>query len=89
MCYMPAIASSETVLAVFRLHVDHDGVPVTDYNREVHRELAREGLMVVGHSFTRGRDAFYVLTPQGRKLSGVLDRMPSVASPAESDAPVP
>jgi hypothetical protein len=86
---LPAIALSETALAVLRLHAKHDGVPLTDGSREVHRELAREGLMVAGHSFTRGREAFYVLTPLGRTLAGALDRMRSVPSPAESDAPVP
>jgi hypothetical protein len=50
---------------------------VTDENREAHRELASEGLMVAGHSFTRGREAFYVLTLLGRKQTGVLQRMPS------------
>jgi hypothetical protein len=81
---MPAIAFSEDALALLRLHAEHDGVPLTDENREAHRKLASEGLMVVGHSFTRGREAFYVLTPLGRRLAGVLERMPSAPSPSES-----
>jgi hypothetical protein len=84
---MPAIALSKAALALLRLHAEHDGVALTDENRVAHRELATEGLMVVGHSFTRGREAFYVLTPLGRKLAGVLERMPTAPSPAESDAP--
>jgi hypothetical protein len=35
--------------------------------------------MVAGHSFTRGREAFYVPMPLGRKLAAVLERMPRAA----------
>jgi hypothetical protein len=84
---MSTIALSEAALALLRLHAAHDGVALTDENRDPHRELAREGLMVAGHSFTRGRESFYVLTPLGRKLAGVLERMPNAPSPAEFDAP--
>ena len=40
-------------------------ISVDDSNREAYRELARAGLMVVGHSFTRGREAFYRCTEEG------------------------
>jgi hypothetical protein len=86
---MPALALSEAALALLRRHAEHDGVPLTEENRDTHRELAKEGLMVAGHSFTREREAFYVLTPLGRELAGVLERMASAPSPAESDAPHP
>ena len=50
---MPAIALSDAALALFRRM---DGrIVVDDSNREACRELAREGVLVAGHSFTRGR----------------------------------
>ena len=39
--------------------------------------------MIVGHSFTGGRESFYALTETGKKLATVLDRM-TVPSPVES-----
>ena len=64
---------SEPALALLR---NYRGDIVTDdSNRETCRELAREGLLVVGHDFTRGREAFYRMTAMGVKLLGVLERM--------------
>lgn len=60
---------SEAALALLRLHAERRGeVAVDDANREAYRELARAGLMVAGHSFTRGREAFYRLTHEGWAL---------------------
>jgi hypothetical protein len=84
---MPAIALSEPALVLLRLHAEHDGVPLMEENRETHRELAREGLMVVGHDFLAGREAFYRLTKTGRKLAEILARPSAAPSPAGSDAP--
>ncbi len=63
---MQTIALSEAALALLKLHLERKGdIPVDDMTRETYRELARAGLMVVGHSFTRGREAFYKLTDAG------------------------
>jgi hypothetical protein len=88
---MQTIALSESALALLRQHAEHDGVPLTDENREAHRELARAGLMVVGHDFLAGHEAFYRLTRTGWKLADFLERMPNptAPSPAESGAPRP
>jgi hypothetical protein len=86
---MPAIALSEAALALLRLHAEHDGVPLTEENREAHRELAREGLMVIGHDFLAGREAFYRLTKTGWKLAEILARPSTAPSPAGFDAPHP
>jgi hypothetical protein len=69
------VTLSEAAIALLKLHAERDDVRVDDCNREAHRELAREGLMVVGHSFTEGREVFYRLTKLGRKLACVLERM--------------
>ena len=74
---MKTTTLSESALALLRLHAQCDDIRVDDDNREAHRELAREGLMVVGHSFTEGREVFYRPTKLGRKLAGVLDRITS------------
>jgi hypothetical protein len=85
---MPAIAFSDAALTLLRLHAEHDGVPLTEENREAHRELAREGLMIPVHSFSEGREVFYRLTKTGWKLAEVLERI-NGPSPAESAAPRP
>jgi len=75
---------SDAALALLRRHAEQQGgIPVNDATREPYRELAREGLMIVGHSFTGGRESFYALTEMGKKLATVLDRLPS-PSPEES-----
>jgi hypothetical protein len=50
-------------------------IPVDDSNRQACRDLAKEGLLVVGHDFTRGREAFCRMTDLGLKLVDVLERM--------------
>src|SRR3954467_15358743 len=63
---------SAEALALLRLHVERRGdVVVDDSNREAYRELAREGLMVPGHSFLKGREAFYRLTEIGWKFAKI------------------
>jgi hypothetical protein len=75
---------------LFRHHLPMDGrIALDDSNREACRELGREGLLVVGHSFTGGREAFYVPTALGRKLAEVLERMPTAPSPSGCVSPRP
>ena len=80
---------SEPALALLRLHVERKGkIPVDDSTREPYRELAREGLMIAGHTFTGGREAFYALTETGAKLARGLERMSATSpSPDRSAAP--
>ena len=57
---MQTIALSDAALELLRRHAERQGsLPVDDSTREPYRELAREGLMIVGHSFTGGRESFY------------------------------
>jgi hypothetical protein len=79
------IGLSNDALALLRLHAEHDGYPLTHENLQAHRELAEEGLMVVGHDFLAGREAFYRLTQAGWKLAEILRRIPTLPSPAGSD----
>ncbi len=62
---MPAIGLSESAMALLMLHVEHGEMPVDDSNRELHRELARAGLMVAVHTFSGGREQFYRFTREG------------------------
>ncbi len=55
-------------------------IRVTDSNREACRELAREGLLIVGHDFTRGREAFYRMTERGVRMLSALAPSPSVSA---------
>ena len=65
---------SAEALVLLRRHAERKGdIPVDDSTRETYRELARQGLMVVGHSFTGGRESVYRLTELGWKLARVLD----------------
>ena len=58
---------SDDALSLLRLHADRRGaVAVDDLTRPLYRELADAGLMVVGHSFTGGRESLYRLTETGR-----------------------
>jgi hypothetical protein len=59
------IPLSDAALALLLRHVTEDDIRVDDANREAHRELARAGLMIVGHSFRDGREAFYAFTEAG------------------------
>jgi hypothetical protein len=77
---------SPAALALFRCTGSR--IVVDDSNRAACRELASEGVLTVGHSFTGGREAFYVPTALGRKLAEVLDRI-SEPLPAESASPRP
>lgn len=66
---------SDSALDVFRLFIERNGdLAVDDSNRKAYRELAREGLMIPGHSFSRGRESFYALTDAGKKFVVVLER---------------
>jgi hypothetical protein len=67
---LDTIKLSADALALLRLHLERKGdIPVDDTTRESYRELARAGLMVAGHSFTRGREAFYKFTDTGYELA--------------------
>ena len=64
------ISLSADAFALLRLHLERKGgIPVDEATREPYRELARAGLMVMGHSFTRGREAFYIFADAGRDLA--------------------
>lgn len=81
---------SDAALRVFRLFVERDGdLGVDDSNRESYRELAREGLMIPGHSFTKGRESFYALTDAGQKFATVIQRGTIFPSPGKSAVPRP
>ena len=54
-------------------------IPVDESNRQACRELAKESLLVVGHDFSKGREAFYRITEIGLKMIAVLERMDSTA----------
>jgi hypothetical protein len=57
---------SEAAMSLLRLHAERRGdIAVDESTREPYRELAGAGLMVAGHSFTRGREAFYRMTKAG------------------------
>jgi hypothetical protein len=62
---MPTIALSDAALALLLLHVENGELPVDDSNRELHRELARAGLMIAVHTFSGGREQFYRFTREG------------------------
>jgi len=62
---MPPIALSDAALSLLLLHVEHGELPVNDSNRELHRELARAGLMIAVHTFSGGREQFYRFTREG------------------------
>ena len=56
---------SAEALALLLLHVERGELPVDDSNRDLHRELARAGLMVAVHTFSGGREQFYRFTRAG------------------------
>ena len=61
---------SDAAVSLLQLHAARKGdIAVDDSNREAYRELARAGLMIAGHSFTEGREAFYRLTEIGHKIA--------------------
>ena len=63
---------SDAALALLRRHVERGELPVDDSNRELHRELARAGLMVAVHTFTGGRERFYRFTQEGWDLARAM-----------------
>ncbi len=69
---MPTIALSDTALSLLLLHVERGEMPVDDSNRELHRELARAGLMVAVHTFSGGREQFYRFTREGWNFACAL-----------------
>jgi hypothetical protein len=62
---MPTTALSEAAVALLLLHVERGEIPVNDSNRELHRELARAGLLIAVHTFSGGREQFYRFTQEG------------------------
>jgi hypothetical protein len=69
------VAMSDSALAVFRKFIERSGnLAADDSNREFYRELAREGLMIPGHSFTKWPESCYALTDVGKKFAVVLER---------------
>ncbi len=73
---MPTIALSEAALALFRLHVEQDGIRVDDADRGAHRELAAAGIMYPVSTFARGPEAYFRFTPEGwERRHEILDCM--------------
>lgn len=70
---MATITLSDSALALLRQYRESGDIPVDDSNREACRELAREGLMVVGHTFTGGREVFYRCTEAGWKMACAMN----------------
>jgi len=69
---MSTITLSEAALALLRRHGGQAELPVNDSNRELHRELARAGLMVAVHTFSGGREQFYRFTREGWNFARAL-----------------
>jgi hypothetical protein len=85
------ITLSPDALALLKLHLERKGdIRVDDANRELYRELAGAGLMLAGHSFRDGREAFYVFTKEGwARRWEWLNTLPSGPSPSGSASPRP
>jgi hypothetical protein len=63
---MRSIGLSIAALALLRLHAGRRGeISVEGSNREVYRELARAGLMVVGRGVRGRREARYAFADEG------------------------
>lgn len=62
---MQTVTLSESALALFRLHIEQDGIRVDDANREAHRELAAAGIMYPVSTFARGPEAYFRFTEDG------------------------
>jgi hypothetical protein len=84
-----AMTLSGDALALLKRHLERNGdIRVDDSNRELYRELARAGLMLAGHSFRDGREAFYVFTKEGlARRREWLDGTLTAPSPSESALP--
>ena len=85
------ITLSESAVALLKLHLERKGeLRVDDSNREAYRELARAGVMLAGHSFRDGREAFYVFTKEGWERRGEwLEMFPTGPLLGESASPRP
>jgi hypothetical protein len=81
---MQTVSLSEAALALFRLHLERDGIRVDDANREAHRELARAGLMIAVHTFSGGREQFYRFTRKGWNLA-CASQEPEITLPSPSE----
>ena len=83
------ITLSDAALALLKLHLERRGdIRVDDSNRASYRELARAGLMLAGHSFRDGREAFYVFTKEGlARRWEWLNMLPTSPSPSISASP--
>jgi hypothetical protein len=77
---MQAVTLSDAALSLLKLYAKRGDIPVDDTNRDTCRELAAAGLVVVGHSFSHGREAFYRCTEAGWAIATSL---------SESAAPRP
>jgi len=77
---------SEVALTLQKRHMERNGeIRVDDANRETYRELAQAGLMLAGHSFKDGREAFYVFTKEGwARCREWLNALPTGPSPSKS-----
>jgi hypothetical protein len=62
---MKTAALSADALALFRRHIEHDGIRVDESNLAAHRELAAAGIMYPVSTFARGPEAYFRLTPEG------------------------
>lgn len=62
---MPTIVLSDDAVALLRRRLEGEPAEVTDDTREAYRELARAGIMIPLHSFTRGDEALYRFTEEG------------------------
>jgi len=64
---MTTLTLSPAALALFRLHVERQGnMIVNDSNRADYEELARAGLMRLGHSFLHGDEARRICRARAR-----------------------
>jgi hypothetical protein len=62
---MPAAALSSSAIELLRQHIERDGIPVNDGNREAHRELAVAGIMFPVSGFASGAESHYRFTKEG------------------------
>jgi hypothetical protein len=62
---MQTITLSEAALALFRLHIERDGIRVDEANRAAHRELAAAGIMYPVSTFAHGSEAYFRFTEYG------------------------
>ena len=63
------VTLSAAAQALLKRYAASGDILVDESNRAACRELAAAGLMVVGHTFTGGREVFYRCTEAGWKLA--------------------